>query len=187
MNLGEKEVAILIAMHKAVAITEQNALTLKEIEEACGMNISSGKLVDLRSQSLLRSTGGSLNKWWLTPAGVERAEVEMMHTELKEPECPASVGGNVDPDKVEAVEAVAEPVVNENSLVAGFVLGDRGFGGTQLFTEDDKLIAFDDIQKAISFGKEACFQSTCDFEVYALVPVGSLQSRLVIDWVPVGV
>jgi len=184
MNLGEKEVAILIAMHKAVAITEQNALTFKEIVEACGMNISSGKLVDLRSQSLLRSTGGSLNKWWLTPAGVERAELEMMHTELKEPECPASVGGDVDADKVE------DPLTSEQKamdIIAGFVLGDRSHAGTQLFTEDDKLIAFDDIQKAISFGKEACFQSTCDFEVYALVPVGSLQSRLVIDWVPVGV
>lgn len=186
MNLGEKEVAILIAMHKAVAITEQNALTFKEIVEACGMNISSGKLVDLRSQSLLRSTGGSLNKWWLTPAGVERAELEIMDSELKEPECPASVGGDVDPDKVEAVEAVAEPVVNENSLVAGFVLGDRGFGGTQLFTEDDKLLAFDDLAKATEYGKQACVESAYDFEVYALVPIGKFQSRTVVDWVPAG-
>lgn len=182
MNLGEKEVAILIAMHKAVAITEQNALTFKEIVEACGMNISSGKLVDLRSQSLLRSTNASLNKWWLTPAGVERAELEMMHTELKSPQ--------YDPKEV-AFDGneVKAPLTSEQKamgMIAGFVLGDRSHAGTQLFTEDDKLIAFDDIQKAISFGKEACFQSTCDFEVYALVPVGSLQSRLVIDWVPAG-
>lgn len=183
MNLGEKEVAILIAMHKAVAITEQNALVFKEIVEACGMNISSGKLVDLRSQSLLRSTNASLNKWWLTPAGVERAELEMMHTELKAPQYdPKEVAFNGD--------EVKEPMTSEQKamgMIAGFVLGDRSHAGTQLFSEDDKLIAFDDIQKAISFGKEACFQSTCDFEVYALLSVGSLQSRLVIDWVPAGV
>lgn len=183
MNLGEKEVAILIAMHKAVAITEQNALTFKEIAESCDIEINSGRLVDMRTKSLLRSTGGSLNKWWLTPAGVERAELEMMHTELKAPQYdPKEVAFNG--DEVEA------PLTSEQKamgMIAGFVLGDRSHAGTQLFTEDDKLIAFDDIQKVISFGKEACFQSTCDFEVYALVPVGSLQSRLVIDWVPVGV
>ena len=184
MNLGEKEVAILIAMHKAVAITEQNALTFKEIAESCDVEINSGRLVDMRTKSLLRSTGGSLNKWWLTPAGVERAELEMMHTELKAPQ--------YDPKDVtfDHRDDAETPLTSEQKamgMIAGFVLGDRSHAGTQLFTEDDKLIAFDDIQQAISFGKEACFQSTCDFEVYALVPVGSLQSRLVIDWVPVGV
>lgn len=183
MTICETELKVLKALRDHDALVEQNAMTFKEIKEYVNEDIASGRLTDLRRKGMLKSSGGSLNKWWLTPAGVERAELEMMHTELKAPQ--------YDPKDVtfDHRDDAETPLTSEQKamgMIAGFVLGDRSHAGTQLFTEDDKLIAFDDIQKAISFGKEACFQSTCDFEVYALVPVGSLQSRLVIDWVPVG-
>ncbi|UCG18657.1 MAG: hypothetical protein JSU84_00035, partial [Thiotrichales bacterium] len=163
-------------------------------------------------QSLLRSTGGSLNKWWLTPAGVERAELEMMHTELKAPECPASAGGDVDLDQAEvkishcktiqlaaALEQATHEIIalkdelallkstqpNSTPVAVGYLLGDvpKFDCQIQLYSEDDKLIAYTDIEQAKKDGETACAESVYNFAVYALVPVGAFKSRVVVDWV----
>ena len=108
MTICETELKVLKALRDHDALVEQNAMTFKEIKEYVNEDIASGRLTDLRRKGMLKSSGGSLNKWWLTPAGVERAELEMMHTELKEPECPASIGGDVDPIVAEHSEAFNE-------------------------------------------------------------------------------
>lgn len=66
----------------------------------------------------------------------------------------------------------------------GYLLGDSaGASGLQLYSEDERLVAFDTIDKAKANGFQSCMESAYDFEVYGLVKVGGFRSRTVVDWV----
>lgn len=66
----------------------------------------------------------------------------------------------------------------------GYLLGDSaGASGLQLYSEDERLVAFDTIDEAKANGFQSCLESAYDFEVYGLVKVGGFRSRTVVDWV----
>jgi hypothetical protein len=53
----------------------------------------------------------------------------------------------------------------------------------QLYSEDDRLVAFNTIDEAKANGFQSCLDSAYDFEVYGLVKVGGFRSRTAVDWV----
>lgn len=66
----------------------------------------------------------------------------------------------------------------------GYLLGDSaGASGLQLYSEDERLVAFDTIDEAKANGFQSCLESAYNFEVYGLVRVGGFRSRTVVDWV----
>lgn len=66
----------------------------------------------------------------------------------------------------------------------GYLLGDSsGASGLQLYSEDERLVAFDTIDEVKASGFQSCLESAYDFEVYGLVKVGGFRSRTVVDWV----
>lgn len=107
MTICETELKVLKALRDHDALVEQNAMTFKEIKEYVNEDIASGRLTDLRRKGMLKSSGGSLNKWWLTPLGVDVA-IGQADTELVGATCPSSVGGDVDPIVAEHSEAFNE-------------------------------------------------------------------------------
>lgn len=79
------------------------------------------------------------------------------------------------------VEALKKEVTCEFN---GYLLGDSaGASGLQLYSEDERLVAFNTIDEAKANGFQSCLESAYDFEVYGLVKVGGFRSRTVVDWV----
>lgn len=79
---------------------------------------------------------------------------------------------------VDALKKEATPDFN------GYLLGDSaGPSGLQLYSEDERLVAFGTIDEAKANGFQSCMESAYDFEVYGLVKVGGFRSRTVVDWV----
>jgi hypothetical protein len=67
----------------------------------------------------------------------------------------------------------------------GYLLGGAGVNGLQLYSEDDRLVAFGTLDEAKENGVKSCLDSAYDFEVYGLVKVGAFRTRTVVDWVEV--
>jgi hypothetical protein len=88
--------------------------------------------------------------------------------------------------KLAAENAVLRDSLNKEAICEfnGYLLGDSaGVSGLQLYSEDDRLVAFGTIDEAKANGFQSCLESAYDFEVYGLVKVGGFRSRTVVDWV----
>lgn len=208
---------ILAAMNSCAALSEQDSMTFSEIKEILP-DIKTIRLIELRKESFIRSTGGQINKYFLTPKGAGYA-VEQMKADVEhyvdayfspEPEQDSVqeatvVDAEITHCKTIQLAAALEQATHEiialkNELndvmsqlesrnsempAVGYLLGDTVKHGKQvhLYTEDDRLTAYESIDKAQEDGKAACVESAYDFAVYALVPVGAFKTRTVVEWV----
>jgi hypothetical protein len=84
---------ILKTLLENASISESDGLTFKEIQQCLPEPITVKMLQSMRDDGLIKnSMKRNLNTWWLTAKGAE-----MALDDIEEPQCPASVGGNIDP------------------------------------------------------------------------------------------
>jgi len=229
-TMSESQAKLVHVLHEQLVVDEQNAYTFKEIKAVFDHEISIAVLTDLRSKGFVKSSGGSVNKWWITPKAVNFLGLEsnngqsnngIENNDLVDVNDTNVVDSQaIEPVVVENVQAfnvsaeithcktaqlaaalreaneVITKLANENVALRdslnkeaicefkGYLLGDiAGASGLQLYSEDDRLVAFSTIDEAKANGFQSCLESAYDFEVYGLVKVGGFRSRTVVDWV----
>ncbi len=94
---------ILKALLDNVALSEKDGLTFKEIQSCTTEAFTVKVLQSMRTDGLINNAmNRSVNVWWLTAKGADAALAGVESTKPttdQEPQCPASVGGDIDPDK----------------------------------------------------------------------------------------
>lgn len=187
MSLIPEHIAILTVMHQSAACDEGSALMYKEMNDCPELTV--GRMNDLRANGYVKNTGGSVNKWWITTKAIDALNKKTNEqlpeiTHCKTAQLAAAL--QAANDVITALHAENEQLkqANNNPMnVAGYLLGDTNNGsGLQLYSEDDRLVAFDTLDKIKAIGERSCQESAYDFSVYALVPVGYFKSRTVVDW-----
>ncbi len=93
---------ILKTLLDNAALSEKDGLTFKEIQSCLTENFTVKVLQSMRVDGLINNAmQKNLNVWWLTAKGADMALVDvetMQPISEPEPQCPASVGGDIDPD-----------------------------------------------------------------------------------------
>jgi hypothetical protein len=216
-TMSDAQVELVKVLFEQAVLDEQSAFTFKEIKSVFA-DLTTGHLNDMRTKGFIKNSGGSVNKWWITPKAVNFLGLEASSGKANKA---IETNQEIDLIVVENVEAfnnsyaeithcktaqlaaalreanevitklAAENVELRDSLnkeaiceFKGYLLGDStGASGLQLYSEDDRLVAFDTIDEAKANGFQSCLESAYDFEVYGLVKVGSFRSRTVVDWV----
>jgi len=104
---------ILKTLLDNAALSEKDGLTFKEIQQCLTEDFSVKVLQSMRVDGLINNAmQKNLNVWWLTAKGADMALVDvetMQPISEPEPQCPASVGGDIDPDMTDSM--LEEPVV----------------------------------------------------------------------------
>lgn len=93
---------ILKTLLDNAALSEKDGLTFKEIQSCTTEAFTVKVLQSMRVDGLINNAmNRSVNVWWLTAKVADMAlvDIETMKTIPEpEPQCPASVGGDIDPD-----------------------------------------------------------------------------------------
>ncbi len=102
MTRVNNEARALKAMLEYGALSEQTGLSGKEIIELSGVKSTSARLTDAKYMGRVKN-GGIKSVYWLTQKGIDFVNsCNWADEPTKEctdaPQCPASVGGDIDPD-----------------------------------------------------------------------------------------
>jgi hypothetical protein len=116
---------ILKTLFDNESLSENNGLTFKDIQQCLTEIITVKVLQSMRVDGLINNAmKRNLNVWWLTAKGVDMAldDVETMQPiYAPEPQCPASVGGDIEPDMDDSMlndEALPEAPEYNPAVVA---------------------------------------------------------------------
>jgi hypothetical protein len=116
---------ILKTLLDNASLSENDGLTFKDIQQCLTEDFSVKVLQSMRADGLINNAmKKNLNVWWLTAKGADMAlvNVETMQTICEpEPQCPASVGGNIDPDMDDSMlndVALPEAPEHDSAVVA---------------------------------------------------------------------
>ncbi len=206
-TMSDAQVDLVKALFEQAVLDESSAWTFKEIKEVFA-DLTTGHLNDMRVKGFVRNSGGNINKWWITPKAVNFLGLESNNSQAIEHVVVENVeafnsSAEITHCKTAQMAAAlrqANDLITklsaENAALAdalkkevtcefnGYLLGDSaGASGLQLYSEDERLVAFNTIDEAKANGFQSCLESAYDFEVYGLVKVGGFRSRTVVDWV----
>lgn len=194
--MSDAQVDLVKALFEQAVLDEQSAWTFKEIKEVFA-DLTTGHLNDMRTKGFIKNSGGNINKWWITPKAVNFLGLESSDSQAIEPEAQIThckteqmaaalrqandLITKLSAENAALVDALKKEVTCEFN---GYLLGDSaGASGLQLYSEDERLVAFNTIDEAKANGFQSCLESAYDFEVYGLVKVGGFRSRTVVDWI----
>jgi hypothetical protein len=198
---------VLKALIDNASLSENDGLTFKDIQQCLTEVITVKLLQSMRADGLINNAmKKNLNVWWLTAKGADMALVNvetMQPIYEQESQCPASVGGNIDPDTGESTpNDVALPEAPEDDpSVAAFsertdvfiddANGSKnkiGFVEFIVLDENEHVVAtgFETITDAIHKAHElAPFGGEYHVECIARRRMGSVKQVTTTQWVAV--